>query len=514
MATISEKLAASLEELVKFQIGGKVAVIRAKDISRTHRERLIRNGFIQEVVKGWYIQIRPGEITGESTSWYTSFWSFCARYCDERFGQEWCLSPEQSLSIQGGNLSIPAQLLVRSPNANNNKISLPYDTSIFDLKASIPSENNIAIFEDLRLYSLPFALINCTPNYFITHQVDTLAALALIRDSSEILAPLLEGGHSTVAGRLAGAFRRGGRDDIANEIVKTMQTAEYNTREKDPFTEKTATMITIPHHPPYVNRVNLMWQHMRDKVLEQFPVSPGLPMNRKVYLKSIDDVYERDAYHSLSIEGYKVSPELIERVRRSEWNPDENRKDKEHQDALAARGYWQAFQKVKGSIEKVLDGDNPGRVVENDHRDWYRELFGPTVIAGVIQAADLAGYRHSPVFISQSRHVPPNHSVVRDAMLALFALLRTEPEPAIRAVLGHFTFVLIHPYMDGNGRLGRFLMNVMFASGGYPWTVVSVDQRGEYMESLEKASVDQDVIPFAIFLGKLVKEQLQSDRES
>jgi len=38
-------------------------------------------------------------------------------------------------------------------------------------------------------------------------------------------------------------------------------------------------------------------------------------------------------------------------------------------------------------------------------------------------------------------------------------------------VLGHFVFVYIHPYLDGNGRIGRFLMNLMLAAGGYPWTV-------------------------------------------
>ncbi|MDN8616095.1 Fic family protein [Variovorax ginsengisoli] len=46
-------------------------------------------------------------------------------------------------------------------------------------------------------------------------------------------------------------------------------------------------------------------------------------------------------------------------------------------------------------------------------------------------------------------------------MPALFELLRDEPSAAVRAVLGHFMFDFIHPYMDGNGRLGRFIMNTM-----------------------------------------------------
>jgi Fic family protein len=51
-------------------------------------------------------------------------------------------------------------------------------------------------------------------------------------------------------------------------------------------------------------------------------------------------------------------------------------------------------------------------------------------------------------------------------MPALFDLLENEPAPSVRAVLGHWMFGYIHPYPDGNGRMARFLMNAMLASGG------------------------------------------------
>jgi Fic family protein len=62
--------------------------------------------------------------------------------------------------------------------------------------------------------------------------------------------------------------------------------------------------------------------------------------------------------------------------------------------------------------------------------------------------------------------------------------------------------------MDGNGRIGRFLMNVMMASGGYPWTVIPVGARNMYVEALEKASVGEDIVPFTKFLAGLVREGL------
>jgi Fic family protein len=91
-------------------------------------------------------------------------------------------------------------------------------------------------------------------------------------------------------------------------------------------------------------------------------------------------------------------------------------------------------------------------------------------------------------------------------MVTLFDLLRDEENAAVRVVLGHFFFVYIHPYMDGNGRMGRFLMNAMLASGGYPWTVVPLEKRSEYMAALEEASVGQNIEPFAQLLGQLVTE--------
>lgn len=159
----------------------------------------------------------------------------------------------------------------------------------------------------------------------------------------------------------------------------------------------------------------------------------------------------------------------------------------------------------------ILGGRNAGAVADDDHRDWYREMFAPGVTAGLLQPGDLAGYRNGPVYIRRSMHVPPNREAVRDVMPAYFDLLREETEASVRVVLGHFIFVYIHPYMDGNGRMGRFLMNSMLASGGYPWTIIPLEKRAKYMASLEQASVHQDIGQFTNFLGGLVEAGLAGE---
>jgi hypothetical protein len=505
MAIPHKKLAESLEVLRALQECGVVAV-RSGDLTRTHRERLVKNGFLQGVMKGWYIPVHPDEVTGESTAWYASFWGFCAVYLKERFGTNWSLSPEQSLLLHVGNMAVPRQLLVRSPRARNKITTLPHNTSLFETRAALPEAGQVTEKDGLRMFSVPSGLVSCGPGFFLHNATDARAALAMVRDASDVLALLLEGGRTTVAGRLAGAFRNIGRDRIADDIVKTMQAADYDIREKDPFEETVNLILPAREQSPYVNRIRLMWQQMREPILKQFPAAPGRSSDIAAYLKAVDDIYVTDAYHSLSIEGYRVSPELIEWVRSGEWNPDENKDDREHRNALTARGYWQAYQAVRKSIRKVLAGENPGAVSDDDHGDWYREMFGPSVTAGLLRTADLAGYRNDQVYIRRSMHVPPRYEAVRDCMPAFFDLLREEPEPSVHVVLGHFMFVYIHPYMDGNGRIGRFLMNVMLAAGGYPWTVIPLEKRDDYMDALESGGVEQNIAPFAIFLGRLVSE--------
>ena len=511
MATPSAKLAESLELLHKLQNANGAAAIRAKDMPRTHRVRLSANGFLREVMKGWYVPSRPDEKDGDSTAWYASFWRFAAVYLETRFQKNWTLSPEQSLSLHGGNWTVPHQLLVRSPKGGNKVVPLPHGTSLLDVRAALPRPSDREEKEGLRIFSLESALIESSPQYFVSHATDVRAALATIRDASGLLAHLLEGGHSVIAGRLAGAFRNSGRDRLADEIAKTMDSAGYDVRESDPFNDRPSLSLPTRETSPYVNRIRLLWDKMRQTIIERFPKPPGLARNTGAYIRGVQEAYVTDAYHSLSIEGYRVTLELIERVRGGSWNPEANEQDREQTNAMAARGYWQAFQVVEESIGRVLKGENPGMVAEEDHREWYREMFAPSVAAGILKPADLAGYRNGQVYIRQSMHVPLNRDAVRDVMPAFFDLLTEETEPAVRVVLGHFIFVYIHPYMDGNGRMARFLMNTMMAAAGYPWTVIPLPERKAYMASLEKASVSQDIGPFVDFVARLVEKRLAGE---
>lgn len=509
MPSPQEKFANALQALKRLQDQGRIAM-RSAELSRTDREILLRNGFLKPVLKGWYIGSRPDDRPGDTTSWFSSYWGFLADYCHDRFGNAWCLSAEQSIQLHIGNRTVPRQIIVRTPKGGNKPIVLLHETGLFDFRGKVPAPQEMETKDRLNIYALPSALVTATEVFFSRNPTDARAALAAIPNAAALLTKLLAGGHSTIAGRLCGAMRNVGRDNIADEIKRAMQAAGYDVVECDPFVDHVAWEIPSAIISPPAARLKLMWQTMKAS-MGSFPISPRSTERPKDYLRHVEEVYVRDAYHSLSIEGYQVSPELIERVRHGDWHPSSNESDRQQRDALAARGYFLAFEVVKRSLERVLGGCDAGVVVRQDHVEWYRELFAPLVAAGLLSAGSLAGYRNGRVFITGSRHLPVAGDSVAELMDTFFELLENERDSVAGIVLGHFAFVYIHPYFDGNGRMGRFLLNLMLAAGGYPWTIVPVSQRHEYLDSLESASVKQDIAPFTRFIARLVQSAMNGE---
>ncbi len=503
MATIVEKVAESLEQLKQLQDAENFVVLHGTEqLSRVHLTRLLREGWLKEVVKGWYIASRPG-MEGDTTDWYTSFWAFMSKYCASRFGKKWSLTAEQSLDLHSGNTTVPIQTIIRNPDGNNNVTSLLYGTSLFNLKAKLPSSIYTHSEFGVQMYTLAEALVFVSPTYFRQNSISARICLQMVKDESEICGILADEGASTRAGRLVGAFRNIGRDKIANNILGLMKRLGYDVREEDPFEDKVGSISPFPISP-YVARISLMWSKMRQAIISNFPSPSSEPTDINQLLKQLDDKYTEDAYHSLSIEGYRVSDELIEKVKSGKWNP--KKEDKEAHNALVARGYYQAFQAVKNTIAKIVEGTVAGTAVDNDHGNWYFEMWQPMVAAGLFKPSAIVGYRNRPVYIRGSRHTPMNYEAVRDAMPEYFRLLREEKHPAVRAILGHFLFSFIHPYNDGNGRMSRFIMNTMLSTGGYSWTIIPVERRDYYMQALEKASIEGDITDFTKLIADLLAQ--------
>jgi len=505
MATIQEKLAESLAVLKEYQDAhGENLVIRgAETLGRTHTERLVASGYLNKVIKGWYIPCYPGS-EGDSTVWYVSYWYFIVAYLNSKFGENWCLSPELSLYFYSGRSIVPQQLIVRSETAANNILQLPFGASLLDIKASLPSSVETESRYGVRLYPKALALLMVGPDYYRRNSLEARTCLASLRDITPVVTSAIDGGYTSRAGRVAGALRSIGREEMADQIVSTMRQVGYSVQEENPFEED----IRLEHFEPspYASRLRLMWMKMRPQVISAVKAADIHPIEKdsESILSMMDATYINDSYNSLSIEGYKITEALLEKVRSGKWDPKNDDEDNERKNALAARGYYQAYQQLRKSVAEALAGQDPARMYVKSHQAWHFQLFEPCIQAGIIKASDLVGYRTHQVYIKNSMHVPLNPDAVLDAMTALSTLMLEEPDAFVRAVLGHFFFVYIHPYMDGNGRTARFAMNSQLVTGGYPWVVVPVGRRDEYMSALEKASVEEDIGPFVQFIISII----------
>ncbi|NNM73913.1 Fic family protein [Enterovirga aerilata] len=504
MGGLNEKIAGSLARL-RAAGGDRVGILRSSVLGRTDQERLVKYGYLKQIMPGWLMVVDPHFRAGDSTPYYANFWKFLSMYCEDRFGALWTADAQTSLRLHADENTVPPQVVVISPGANNRPQAFPFNTSLFSLRAELPPT---VMRDGMRVLPLGDALVRAAPAFFTQQRSTALAALASLGSASEVVTPLLAGGHSVIAGRLAAAFRAIGRSRVADEIVSAMTAAGHVVSERDnPLKDLPPGLSFKRRVSPVAARVTALWAELRTGVLDAFQEEPRQMDDPERYLEDVDGQYVADAYHSLSIEGYKVTPELIEKIRRGDWNPERIEADREQRDALAAKGYADCFALVRTAVADILGGADAAALVLDRHMAWFRAMFQPSVAAGLFDDERLGGYRRHFIYLDGSRYVPVAHASVQDAMDAYFDAFEAEPDPRVRAVLGHFIFTYIHPLPDGNGRIGRFIMNTQLASGGYPWTVIPVDERVRYMRSLDAASLDHDVRPFAALVSDVVRRE-------
>lgn len=497
MATSKERLASSLSELKAYQEDNNTGVVKASALGRTHLQRLVENGWLEPVIKGWYISSSPEDV-GTTSVWYANYWNFIVEYCNSRYGEDWSLTAEESLTIHSGNMVVPTQIVIRSPKATNNVVELKHGHSLLEISSPSASDVVLDSIYGIRLYGIAEALMFTSPNYFKSDSVNARASLASLENSAQIVRIASINGNSSKVGRIIGALKNIGRENLAEEVLKYMQRLGYDIRIEDPFNDVVKVAVS---QSPYVSRIRLLWENMRKQIISMsLNLSQSKIRDIDSVLASMESNYVKDAYHSLSIEGYRVTESLIERVRSGAWNPDNE--DSDRRNALAARGYYQAFMRLQKSVSACMSGEKMD--IESEINDWHYELFDPCVQAGIISPADLVGYRTSQVYIRGSKHTPLPVNAVNASIRALCELIESEEDSFVKGVLGHFFFVYIHPYMDGNGRTARFLMNMLLCSSGYSWVVVPVERRSEYMQSLEKASIEEDIRDFAKFVVSLL----------
>jgi hypothetical protein len=205
-----------------------------------------------------------------------------------------------------------------------------------------------------------------------------------------------------------------------------------------------------------------------------------------------------DAYHNTTLEGYRIPRDKSDAVVAGGPLPDAATEN-ERRAIMAVQGYSHAFDRVLALLQETPLPRIDATLV----LDLYTALFRPSVDAGFVIPEDLRGWRTSPVGLAGGwRHVPPNAKKIPDLIAGLTQFLTDDQSSAVtRAVLAHLEFVTIHPFLDGNGRLARLLMNYVLLGAGYPWVTIRSDERTPYFKALEHAQVEEDVTDLARFLA-------------
>jgi hypothetical protein len=499
------KLIESLERVQKRKGAENLSIVQSKELSRADRQLLLKTGWLREIIRGWYLLVRPDAPTNDSTVWYAHFWEFIAIYLKELYGDEYCLSAEASLDVLLEKPLTPKQVIIMVPTGGSGSPRLlPYETSLLiysDPRSTLIEKTKV---QNLQVMSLPLALSRVTSTFFKTHPIDAEVALKSIKTAEELSHILLKYDLKSAASRLIGAYQFLGLSKMAEQLNDQLKKFGMEIVPENPFQEIKPLLKTIRPISPYTGRIEALWSTYRDPIIRIFP-EPIRLQDEISYFKNLEEIYKQDAYNSLSIEGFQVTAELIERVKNNEWDPNLHLQDADQRNALAARGYYEAFQSVKKTIHDIISTQkNSGELIGEQLQNWFHALFAPSVRAGIIDQTGLLGYRRHRVHIRNSRHVPPPPEALVDAMKTFFDCLKKETHAGVRVILGHYIFVFIHPFMDGNGRIGRFLMNALLASGNYPWVIVPVARRQEYMNSLEIAGAETDILPFARFIISLL----------
>ena len=356
-----DEIAKALEAARETAEANGTDILRSEQLSRSHRELLLRSQWLREIMKGWYMLTRPDVLPGDSSAWYANFWNFLSVYLSHRFGTDYCLSAESSLGIHTDDPTIPRQVVIIVKKGGGKSIDLLFDTSAYmytDTK-NLPEERENR--RGLQVMPLPLALCKATPSYFQVCPRDAQLALKLIRGPGEITRVLLKHGLKRATGRLVGAYRFVKDEETASAILEELKQAGMRVEETNPFDKDVSPLHISRTRSPYTARIKTIWEEGRDTILSIFPSAPEIPADVNQYISAVDAVYEYDAYNSLSIEGYRVSPELIHRVSSNEWDPDNNLKDLDSRNALAARGYLEAHGAVEQSVRRVTGGRTCGK---------------------------------------------------------------------------------------------------------------------------------------------------------
>lgn len=205
---------------------------------------------------------------------------------------------------------------------------------------------------------------------------------------------------------------------------------------------------------------------LKNKLDAQRPLSPSIVKNLQ------EDLILRWTYHSNAIEGNTLT--LLETKVVLEGITVGGKALREHFEAINHRN---AIYYVEDIIKK-----------EESFSEWQIRNIHQLILKN-IDDENAGQYRQQNVLISGATNTPPDYTLLNEKMAQFVDWYNSEASqlhPIERAAKVHADFVGIHPFIDGNGRTSRLLMNLELMKAGYPPCVITVENRLAYYEALDQ----------------------------
>lgn len=186
-------------------------------------------------------------------------------------------------------------------------------------------------------------------------------------------------------------------------------------------------------------------------------------------------------HNTLSLEGKPVCKETVNAVF-EDLEADVNEKEKK-----SIINAFNAFSFILNLLENKEELD------ENKLKDLHEIIMDGFGNGGL--------YRNVDISIKGSNHTPPSHIKVYDRMKKYFDTINQDGVELYEQIaFSHLQLAKIHPFLDGNGRCARLVLNYNLLKNGLKPIIIEANKKDEYFNYLEEFKVNKDILPFVNFL--------------
>uniref|UniRef100_A0A8C4YN35 Protein adenylyltransferase FICD n=3 Tax=Gopherus TaxID=38771 RepID=A0A8C4YN35_9SAUR len=220
----------------------------------------------------------------------------------------------------------------------------------------------------------------------------------------------------------------------------------------------------------------------------------SIPKGNSALRRVMEESYYHHIYHTVAIEGNTLTLSEIRHIIETRYAVP----GKSLVEQNEVIGMHAAMKYVNTTLVSRI-----GSVTTSDILEIHRRVLG------YVDPVEAGRFRTTQVFVGH--HIPPHPQDVEKQMQEFVQWINSEDamslHPVEFAALAHYKLVYIHPFVDGNGRTSRLLMNLILMQAGYPPITIRKEQRAEYYHVLEAAN-EGDVRPFIRFIAKCTETTL------